>query len=77
MTVVWPKRNKVVHMGESATAADAMIGIETARVLLAEVVHPLAKRLGFTLETTGKWHKLRGAIGMTFEPKDPFQHAGA
>jgi len=57
---VLPKRNKVVHAGEPATPEDARLGIDCAERLLSEVVHPIGKTLGLTVERTGKWCKIHG-----------------
>ncbi len=76
LKVFWSKqskRNAFVHCAEPVTEGQAALGMECTRVLLGQVVRSIAAKLGFTLETTGKWHKLRGAIGMTFEAKNPFQ----
>jgi hypothetical protein len=82
---VLPKRNKVVHAGESATLEIAGLGIECAECLLSEVVHPIGKALGLTVERTGKWcqiHSIRnGSSGgssqwwSSYSPRSPFDDA--
>jgi hypothetical protein len=54
---VGPKRNRVIHAGEPATPTDAETAIACATHLYEDVVLPLAKTLGFTLEITGRWSK--------------------
>ncbi len=82
---VQPKRNNIVHAGETASKSDAMLSIECAETLLQQVVYPIATKLGFTLETTGKWCEIRGekgapgedgyhSWGQSFVPDDPFKH---
>lgn len=80
-----PKRNRVVHAGESASREDALLGIECAELLRERVVHVIAGSLGFTLERTGKWCRIHGEgqseFGgdhqwwSSFEPKSPFDDA--
>lgn len=52
---VWPLRNEYVHKGASCGADDAKVAIECQEALLRDIVNPLANRLGFTREKTGKW----------------------
>jgi hypothetical protein len=77
------KRNKIVHEGAGAIEGEAVASIECAEVLLAEVVRPIAKSLGFTIEATGKWSEIRGKEGtresgryrtwsQSFEARSPF-----
>ena len=56
---VYPKRNRIVHEGESANLEEAKIAVECAYLLREKVVLPLAKGLGFTLEVTGCWHETK------------------
>jgi hypothetical protein len=86
-THVWPKRNKVVHQGASASDEEAAISVECAETLLFKVVTVVAKQLGFTLENTGKWSEVRGeesrpgetiahrTWGESFGPQSPFDDA--
>lgn len=80
---IWPKRNLVVHQGTSASEVEAAVSVEAAELLLTDVVKPIAKRLGFTLETTGKWSEILGekddresgrhaTWGQSFKPESPF-----
>ena len=52
---VWPRRNDYVHKADDAAAEDALLAIECLTALLAQVVDPLATKLGFTREQTGCW----------------------
>jgi hypothetical protein len=63
LPAVWRKRNLVVHEAASATSDDSNRAVQSAELLLKEVVAPLAKRLGFTIETTGKWSEIREEAG--------------
>lgn len=56
---MWKRRNDFVHSGEHIDESEASLGIECAGVILNQVVYPVAARLGFTLDVTGKWHKIR------------------
>ena len=52
---VWPRRNNYVHKADETSNEDALLAIECLKILLSEVVDPLAKKLGFTREQTGCW----------------------
>lgn len=74
----YPKRNRVIHAAESATAEEAQTAIDCAAQIYSEVVLPIAKKLGFTLETTGCWSitsSQNGEIsrGTRFVVADPFE----
>jgi hypothetical protein len=66
------KRNSIVHDGETATAGEATIAIECATVLREQVVLPIAAKMGFTLEATGRWHKIADKGRDDYEPTSPF-----
>lgn len=81
--LVWPKRNKIVHQGDTATQNEAQLSIDCAATLMSKVVTVLAGQLGFSLDTTGKWAIIRrkhcgpkgeyqGMTSQTFDPKSPF-----
>jgi hypothetical protein len=59
---VYAKRNGIVHRAEPATEDDALLAINSADQLRKGVVLPFAKKLGFTLETTGCWQNTRSRI---------------
>ena len=75
-----PKRNRVVHAGESASPAEALLSIECVELLQHKIVHVIARNLGFTLERTGKWCRIHGKSDgnnhhqwwSSFQPKSPF-----
>jgi hypothetical protein len=86
VNTVWPMRNKIVHHATEAADHDAVLAIECADALLTKVVRNVAKNLGFTLDTTGKWAEIRGEAGtigeegyrqwsQSFDPKSPFNSA--
>lgn len=52
---VWPYRNDYVHKADDPSAKDALLAIECLKVLLGQVVDPLATKFGFTREQTGCW----------------------
>lgn len=71
---VFPKRHRVVHSGEPAAAADAQKAIECAKLLRSEVVAFIATKYGFTLETTGCWHRSKTQNAFAhFVIKTPFK----
>lgn len=77
---LWERRNTFVHAGENITKTEAVTAIACAKTLLNQTVYPLATKLGFTLETTGKWHRIEkvsanGNHESSFAPRNPF-HRG-
>jgi len=83
---VWPKRNKIVHAGATATEAETIASIKAAESLMANVVRVVAASLGFTLDKTGRWSEIRGTKGIpwrdgysewsqSFDPRSPFEEA--
>jgi hypothetical protein len=74
--VVYSKRNRIVHTGESANLEKAKTAIECAVLLREKVVLPLAKKLGFTLETTKCWNEIKTDKMQTgYTPRSPFDVA--
>jgi hypothetical protein len=78
LTEVYPKRNRVLHASDPATAEEAETAIDCATRLYSEVVVPIAKKLGFTLENTGRWSVIRRKKGedgwaASFVVSDPFK----
>ena len=70
---VYPKRNKIVHAAEPTTQQDVQLAVECATRLRSDIVLAIAKKLGFTLETTGLWSRSKRANSSTsFTPRDPF-----
>jgi len=55
------KRNRIVHDGETATPDEAAIALECACLLREKVVYEIAKKMGFTHDATGCWHKIADA----------------
>jgi hypothetical protein len=81
---VLPKRHALVHAGAKAEATDAQAAIECAERLLADVVHPIGKTLGLTVQRTGKWCEIHGVKEgessgtqwwSCFTPRSPFDDA--
>ncbi|MGE6497102.1 hypothetical protein ACQKFX_21325 [Cupriavidus metallidurans] len=83
--IVLPKRHKIVHTGATASAEEAALALACVDALIAEILHPLAKSLGFTLTTTGKWCQIHGKNEYSngessqwwssFTPQSPFEDA--
>jgi hypothetical protein len=74
---VYPKRNRIVHLAEPVSEADALLAIECAERLRSDVVLPIAEKMGFTLDVTGVWchTKTQGenyAGSSHFVRRDPF-----
>jgi hypothetical protein len=71
--IVYGKRNRIVHAGESANLEEAKTAIECAVLLREKIVLPLAKKLGFTLETTKCWSEIKTDKTKTgYTPRSPF-----
>ena len=78
---LWPARNKVVHSADRPERETVGAAIECARHFRKEIVGSLASKLGFTLETTGKWSEIRSVTAYgsgveVFDPEDPFTATG-
>lgn len=73
VTVIVPKRNAIVHDGESASPDEADLALECANTLRREVVAQVAKKMDFDLENNGSWHNHVDADAMTYEPKTLFE----
>lgn len=58
--VLWPTRNGFVHRYRPVDPGLAAAALECARTFRRDVVGSVAKRLGFTFETTACWHQIRG-----------------
>jgi hypothetical protein len=67
--VIVPKRNAIVHEGESASPDEADLALECASTLRKEVVAQVAKKMDFDLENNGSWHNHVDAEAITYEPK--------
>jgi len=58
--VVMKKRNGFVHRGDDVLEDDAALGLECVSAFKEHVVNALATRLGFSLDRTGCWAKVKG-----------------
>lgn len=67
------KRNRIVHDGETATPDEAKIALECTTILRKQVVSEIAKKMGFTLDATGCWHKIATPGQDNYAPATPFQ----
>ena len=72
-----PSRNNFVHRADRPERETTETAIECARHFRKDIVGSVASRLGFTLETTGKWSEIRwttsyGSGVESFESQDPF-----
>jgi hypothetical protein len=71
--IVYGKRNRIVHAGESANLEEAKTAIECAVLFREKIVLPLAKKLGFTLETTKCWSEIKtDKMKTAYTPRSPF-----
>jgi hypothetical protein len=78
---LWPARNGFVHRYQTVDPELVMKAVECALAFRGSVVGAVAKRLGFTLETTGCWHQIKGeentplggkrTWNMSYDPKEP------
>lgn len=75
LTRVWPRRNAYVHAGDVITKTDALLAAECLQALLSQVVSPIAARLGFTREETGRWSVILSRYDRTINP--PTRHETA
>ena len=75
LTRVWPRRNGYVHAGETVSEADTRFARECLDAMLDRVVSPIAMRLGFTREETGKWSVILSRIDRSINP--PTKHETA
>lgn len=73
VNVIVPKRNAIVHDGESASPDESDLALECANTLRKEVVTQVAKKMDFDLENNGYWHNHVDADEMTYEPKSLFE----
>ncbi len=64
---VYPKRHRVIHAAAPASSEEAELAIKCAETLSAEIVRPIAKKLGFSLEETGRWSQIKGEKGVPGE----------
>jgi hypothetical protein len=77
LTQVRRKRDKFVHKGEHIDSSEAILAIECTNEFLDKIVNPVASKLGFTLETTGKWCEIHKKYALkdiqkSFTPENPF-----
>jgi hypothetical protein len=64
----------VVHEGACVSGSEASNAVAAAELLREEVVHSLAKELGFTLKETGKWSEIqRYTTTKRYPAKSPFK----
>ena len=75
LTRVWPRRNAYVHAGDVMTESDARLAAECLEALLTQVVSPIAARLGFTREETGRWSVILSRHDRNMNP--PTRHETA
>jgi hypothetical protein len=75
LTRVWPRRNDYVHAGAVIAESDARLAAECLDAMLTHVVSPIATRLGFTREETGRWSVILSRHDRTLNP--PTRHKTA
>lgn len=66
---LFPSRHNYVHRYDNVPHGVALIAVECAQTFRDEIVGSVAKHMGFTLETTGKWceifHPKKESHGIT------------
>lgn len=73
MVHLWPSRDNFVHRFDPVENKVATRAVECAKVFRLTVVSAVAKRLGFTLDKTGRWSVIeRGKSREEVETGDPF-----
>jgi len=60
---LWDLRNRFVHQADAVDAQMAAQAIACAETFRKEVVSYVAKRLGFTLDATGRWSLIQKTMG--------------
>jgi hypothetical protein len=76
---LYPLRDSYAHAGGKATIADAAVAIECLDLVLSAIVGPIAKKLGFTRDETGRWdtvlsaHDRRLNPARVYESESPFK----
>lgn len=75
LTRVWPRRNDYVHAGDAVSENDALLAAECLQAILTQVVSPIAVRLGFTREETGRWSVILSRHDRNINP--PTRHETA
>jgi len=66
------KRNAIVHEGDNATPEEAGIALECATTLRRQLVFQVAKKMGFDLEQTPRWHEHVDSDGYSYDSESPF-----
>lgn len=72
---VWPSRNDYVHAGAMLTDVQAVVALDCLDTLLASVVAPIAKQLGFTREDTGCWSVVLSSHDRDLNPPRHYETA--
>jgi len=75
VTRIWPSRNDYVHAGATVTLDDAQAASDCLDQLLAAVVAPIARRLGFTREETDAWSVVLSRFDRHLNPPRRFETA--
>ena len=72
---VFAKRDRIVHRAEPVSEDEALLAITCADHMRSNIVLPFAKKLGFTLATTGCWrHSETENSGAFYNARDPFTY---
>ena len=72
---IWPARNEYVHKGADISKDVALKALEALETLLREVVAPIARRLRFTLEETGRWSIVLSRFDRQLNPPQEYETA--
>lgn len=70
---LWPSRDHFVHRFAGVEEKVAIRAVECAKVFRSSIVSAVAKRLGFTLDKTGRWSVIESGKSREETPTDdPF-----
>jgi hypothetical protein len=75
ITETWPARNDYVHKGADVPHAVAAGAAEALDVLMGQVVGPIARKLRFTREETGKWSVVLSQFNRELNPPEEHETA--
>jgi hypothetical protein len=70
---IWPPRNCYAHAGGGASEEQSALAIECLDSMLADIVDPMADRLGFTRRETGKWSVVLSKHDRTLNPPTAYE----
>jgi hypothetical protein len=72
---VWHRRNEYAHAGAVISESDARLAAECLEAMLTQIVSPIARRLGFTREETGRWSVILSRHDRSINPPTAHERA--